>query len=344
MMIESKIHLEGIDTKFKLEPVFPERFDIETQKKEIKNYLATNGYVVVKEVADKERIEKAKLEFWDWATHFSKKLKKEDITTWDTEFVGNKYNGICHYINHSEFVWNTRLLPKIKQTFSAIWDTDDLIVSFDAGNAYRPWKYNKKWVTTGGWWHVDQNDTTGKHKKGMVCVQGLVSYYDATEETGGFCLIPQSHRQFEEVCKRASCSKMNEDYIPLDPIEEPLLQSGKGMLLCVQAGDLILWDSRTIHCNTPALVNIEEDKNNQNWDIIRLISYVCMIPFSHASSEVIESRKEGFKLKKPTSHWPNEKITTMVTCHDQPFEIDKCSQEMLELVGFRKSKYNCLII
>ena len=27
----------------------------------------------------------------------------------------------------------------------------------------------------------------------------------------------------------------------------------KGMLLCTQAGDFIIWDSRTIHCNTPAL-------------------------------------------------------------------------------------------
>jgi hypothetical protein len=42
------------------------------------------------------------------------------------------------------------MLPKIKKTFQAIWNTDDLIVSFDAGNVFRPWKYNAKWKTSGG--------------------------------------------------------------------------------------------------------------------------------------------------------------------------------------------------
>jgi len=68
-----------------------------------------------------------------------------------------------------------------------------------------------------------------------------------------------------------------------------------------------------------------------------------MIPFNHANSHVIEARKEGFRLKKPTSHWPNEEITTYITCSDEPFIIEKCNKETLNLVGIRKNNSSCTI-
>ena len=89
--------------------------------------------------------------------------------------------------NHSEFCWATRLLPRVNEAFSAVrnprhtllksfmmnalhaqcdahtlfigqvWGGErDLIVSFDGGNAFRPWKIKPEWSTDGGWWHVDQ--------------------------------------------------------------------------------------------------------------------------------------------------------------------------------------------
>ena len=45
-------------------------------------------------------------------------------------------------------------------------------------------RYNKEYLTTGGWWHVDQNSYKRPHKQGKVCVQGLINYYDSNEETG----------------------------------------------------------------------------------------------------------------------------------------------------------------
>ena len=115
--------------------------------------------------------------------------------------------------------------------------------------------------------------------------------------------------------------------------------------MCAKAGDLILWDSRTIHCNTPAIVEqqFENYEKNQHDDIIRLVSYVCMVPFEHASSKVIETRKEGFRLKAPTSHWPTKKVGVHVQCDLQPFEIEKCSREMLQLVGYRDDRLSCTI-
>lgn len=47
-------------------------------------------------------------------------------------------------------------------------------------------------------------------------------------------------------------------------------------LVCCSAGDLVLWDSRTVHCNSPAL---EPDAQQQAVpDFIRAVAYVCMTP------------------------------------------------------------------
>ena len=64
--------------------------------------------------------------------------------------------------------------------------------------------------------------------------------------------------------------------------------------------DLLLWDSRTVHCNTPALSQAhffslpEEERLQQAAaqprDLIRLCSYVCMVPRSHATPEELRTK------------------------------------------------------
>lgn len=339
---------EASEKKLEVIPIQPHRFNIETESSEMRKYLQENGYAVIKSVAFPDEIQIAKNLFWDCAENISPNLSRSNPNTWiDKNWVGDPSNGICSFMNHSEFVWKTRLLPLVKKTFAEIWKTSDLIVSFDAANVFRPWRKEESWRTKGGWWHLDQNALTGEHKEGLACVQGLVTYYDATEETGGLCLIPKSHLKFKKVCERAPAARLKIDYVQLSSETEPILQSENAILICAKAGDLILWDSRTIHCNTPSLINndegeIKRNKDN-NFDIIRLVSYVCMVPFNNASSDVIESRKEGFRLKKPTSHWPTKAIKTALCLDGEPFKIEECNQEMLDLVGFRKNDLRCVI-
>jgi hypothetical protein len=152
-------------------------------------------------------------------------------------------------------------------------------------------------------------------------VQGLVTYYDATADTGGLCVIPASHRAHDELCNRSASAKSLIDFVSVDA-HDPIL-SGGGVLVCAQAGgrssymalchaatadaphplpfaDLVLWDSRTVHCNTPALSQAhffslpdEEQRQQaaaQPRDLIRLCSYVCMIPRTHATPEELQRK------------------------------------------------------
>jgi hypothetical protein len=169
-----------------------------------------------------------------------------------------------------------------------------------------------------------QNSLRGSSRQGRVCVQGLVTYYSATADTGGLCVIPGSHRRHDELCQRTPSAKNGIDFVSVDPDDEILC--GDGVLVCAQAGgahesiyftllywfchrihltcsrhtDLILWDSRTVHCNTPApsqtdffsLPECEQRRQaaQQPQELIRLCSYVCMVPRSHATPEELRTK------------------------------------------------------
>ncbi len=351
------------------------RYDIsdELQRLEALQYLQENGYVVIAGVSSEQENMEAREAFWTFSENVTPELKRDDPTTWKGKnWIADTSNGIhnARGFNHSDFLWNARMLPAVRKAFGAIWNTDDLIVSYDAGNVFRPWKFDENWLTHGGWWHVDQNCLKGKSRQGLVCVQGVVTYYDATEDTGGLCVIPGSHKHHEELCARTAMAKTMHDFVPVKR-DDPLLQNGDAILVCAKAGDLILWDSRTVHCNTPApsatayfdqkhkeahgalaenttesstsTTDLEPittvDHSSQAVDLIRLCAYVCMVPRSFATAVMIEKRKFAFVNKIRTSHWPAQLIEHGLVSHE-PRDPAVCSREMLELAGYRRGDWD----
>lgn len=291
------------------------------------------------------KIQNAKDSFWSFCQGINSDIKRGDPNTWSSRWPAHPGNGIFSSFgfNHSQFCWQTRCLAAVKKAFASIWGTNDLLVSFDAGNVFRPWKVNPLWLTDSNWWHVDQNSIIGPERQGRVCVQGFVTYYDATEVTGGLCVIPGSHKYHSEVCARADSAKFKMDYVSIRP-SDPLLQENDGVLVLAKAGDLILWDSRTVHCNTHALnpsppahstsTLAEHATHEDNKDIIRLVSYVCMLPRSLATQKVIESRKAAFLSRTPTSHWPTKEVTSYASTRGHQVNLRECPKDMLYLVGY----------
>jgi len=174
--------------------------------------------------------------------------------------------------------------------------------------------------------------------------------------SGGLCIIPGSHLHHNEVCERAFSNRTKHDFVLVSG-SDPVMQRG-GVLIKAKAGDLILWDSRLIHCNTPALntgysrslmysdgdgdesvlpAQSEVKEPSSGWDIIRLVAYVCMVPKSTCTEQVLESRKTAFINKAATSHWPNVKLTTFPISNPMLLprdDLTNCPKEMLRLVGY----------
>jgi hypothetical protein len=172
-----------------------------------------------------------------------------------------------------------------------------------------------------GWWHVDQ----GRGKQGRHAVQGLVSLYDADCRTGGLTVVPKSHMRFAEVVE----DQQNEtvDYCTVQPYC-PVIQELPRRLVCCRAGDIILWDSRTIHANAPAT----ETPTCERDRLLRAVGYVCMTPAQFAPTEVRSGRRSAYEYRVSTSHWP-QKLDLGSAGPEPPRSLSDASHEIQRLVG-----------
>lgn len=143
-----------------------------------------------------------------------------------------------------------------------------------------------------GWYHVDQ----GVNMRGFQCVQGLVTLTDVTAATGGLCLIPGSF-QHHEALMELTGEKNN--FVEI-PASFPALLDKQILPLC-QAGDMILWDSRTIHCSTPAL----EPPTTSPDELLRIAAYICMMPKHLAGNDVLQNRIQAYMRDMSLHHWPH---------------------------------------
>lgn len=223
-------------------------------------------------------------------------------------------------MGQSAFLWHLRTLPRVRKAFETIWKTQELLVSFDGANIFRPWNHGFR-KTTCGWWHVDQ----GAAKQGRHAVQGFVSLSAASAETGGLTVVPGSHLRHGEVVEDQANPSV--DYCSVQPYE-PVMQELPQRLVCCQAGDLVLWDSRTVHANSPAPLHPTGPRDR----LLRAVGYVCMTPKSFAPSDVRANRRTAYEHGFSTSHWPH-KLDLGSQGDGPPVPLSSAPKEVQDLVG-----------
>jgi hypothetical protein len=101
---------------------------------------------------------------------------------------------MCHGygVPHEKFAWDVRCEPGVYGAFEKVYDTEDLIVSFDAvgfGFANR-----KDLPPNKPWPHQDQNP----EKPGFRCLQGLVNILPNGPNDGGLIVCKGAHMASEE--------------------------------------------------------------------------------------------------------------------------------------------------
>ena len=185
----------NIEIEYKKVPRFESGSDESIQ------YLEEQGYVVIKNALSTAEASKTLELLWDYLEGLGTGIDRKDVSTWgDDRWPTCAHGGIMpsYGIGHSEAQWFLRGIPKVKKAFAKIWNTDELLTSFDGVSLWRPWNINPDWKTESGqsWFHIDQHPIS---KPGKQCIQGLVNLLPTSKEIGRNVIIPESHNFFKDI-------------------------------------------------------------------------------------------------------------------------------------------------
>jgi len=213
-----------------------------------------------------------------------------------SELFPNHKMLIQHWkIGHSKLVWEVRQNKKVIDAFAKLWDTNDLIVSFDGASIYildKPKRENNSWF------HVDQSYT----RNNFECIQSWINAYDTNEGDATLVILENSnqyHKDFQEKFKITD----KKDWFKLENEDQYNFYIDKGcrnVAIKCPRGHGVFWDSRTLHYGNPVQKTASDNYN------YRCVVYVCMVPRSFASKKDLEKRKKIFEEVRMTSHWPNK--------------------------------------
>ncbi|CAG8947391.1 unnamed protein product [Penicillium salamii] len=259
--------------------------------------LLKNGYAVVKGAVARERALQYASDIYQWLEEFDLGFDRNDPTTIHKDHLPDiNEKGMClgYAISHESFTWAVRQEPEVVRAFEKVYDTEDLIVSFDSVNIGFP---NRKDIKPNSPWpHQDQDP----EKPGFRCLQGLVNLLPNGPKDGGLIVCKGAHllsEEFHEVFKEEEriWSWTTEWYGFTEAGQAWLKERGcEWVKVEAEPGDLLLWDSRTPHYNLSS-------ETSQS----RFCVYTCFMPVSDASREQLETKKMAFEETKMTTHWPN---------------------------------------
>ena len=305
-------------------------------------YLEEHGYVVIANALTQQEAAHALNLLWDYLEELGTGINRNDPESWDDDrWPTAVHGGILpsHGIGHCAAQWFIRDRAAVKQAFANVWQDDELLTSFDGVALWRPWTRYEHWRTNDGpsWMHIDQHPIgrPGKH-----CVQGLVNLIATTPACGGNVMVPGSHKRFatipEKYPERLARIHPSIDHFRF-PNDDELLADTQPIICHLEAGDLLLWDSRTIHCSSPGL-----ETPSFNDQLFRAISLVCMMPKSKSNEKVIAKRRVAVKNLVSTTNWsdrfinadefPNVVAASKVRTFKLP-PVPELNKNQTELVG-----------
>jgi hypothetical protein len=294
--------------------------------------LDEDGYVVIPRAVSADRARELADQFWTWIEDrpkdkVNKPISRDDPDTWNPYRFVPALNGIIKTlrIGHAQFVWDARVEPGVLAVYERLFNTTDLLVSYDGANISVPNAHEaKKWNL-----HVDQAPVTavnGVKKRDFTMYQSFLNLLPCGDDDGGFVVYKGFHKQHvkyfdekgamteAEAKKQGMITKAkpyDEEHPPMwkdseenwhvlgqkDPVAKKYLGKCERVKVNCQPGDLVLWNSRCAHQASGI------DPSKVPADRHRMVIYISMLPRSMATQKDLDRKKRYLECLRTTSHW-----------------------------------------
>jgi len=248
------------------------------------NIWSTYGFVVGKEVVNKDLCEKTIMRIKKIAHELSQdKFSIDEPATY--EHIPADANN-TPLISRGFFeIYHDNMLAQLRQALRVyihhvvIWGKTNLWTTFDRLGV----KLQNHKDSLGLPLHVDQNPMVQKQ---FETLQGVLALTDCPVERGTFAAVPGSlhaFKEYEKVVQEHERENYRGEYVELknNPPQETVMQENK-QAIPLRSGDMVSWDSRTTHANTPNLSGKP-----------RMVAYISARPAQNLE-ELISERRHGF--------------------------------------------------
>ncbi|CAK7213977.1 hypothetical protein SEUCBS140593_002031 [Sporothrix eucalyptigena] len=258
------------------------------------------GWTVVPEAVPRESALAYADKGYEWLESWSLGFDRNDRSTHKAANLPWHIRGGLYFkygIGHEQFVWDLKSEPGLVDKFEKVWGTKKLLVSYDGINLSLPEQERPKTDPLfAPWSHVDQSPL----RPYFDCVQGILNLLPNGPDDGGLMVLDGSSKYYTELWEHFDHKKpeggWNERaYQNVDAEMCQWLESKgcKWVKICAQPGDLMLWDSRTIHYGAaPSSTNP------------RFAAYVCYKPADSISTQTKAWLLESFEKRECTTHDP----------------------------------------
>lgn len=304
--------------------------------------LTTKGYMVVPNVVDPAECKVTQDMLFAWFENLGTGVDRSKPETFQAKNLPSSIRGIYqqYALGQSAAAWTIRQHPKVHEVFSKLLGSEDLVTSIDGVCVMPPPEARGVGFDNGKrWYHFDQGKTLGRR-----CVQGFVAVTESAAEDGTLVVLEGSHLYHSEfMTKFGAAHAKSGDWIKFNEEELKWLQDKPGVKevrVAAPLGSLVLWDSRTGHCNAYAMANREHS------DRFRMVVYCCQQQLPQVQKErnkMLAKKRKVFHENRVTSHWPlNSKVFPLRANFGKPASDFQQPQEPIylsplgqKLTGFR---------
>ena len=216
-------------------------------------------------------------------------------------------------LSMTQACFDLRTREEVVRVFQHLWGTDYLVGSFDGVCiAPPPEAISAKChlqTAENTWWHTDQRPPSN-----FACVQAFVNCFPTNEDSATLSVLEGSQAHHAAFFEHFDV-KPDSDWYKLLP-EHVTWFNERGCtwkrIGPLGPGDMVLWDSRTIHMGTLPLAG-RMDRLQARMSVPvnparhfewRVVLYVCYTPCTWSDAKDYAKKNQAFREGRATAHWP----------------------------------------